>query len=148
MSETRRKQQRGGSALETALLLPWFIFLFVGAYDWGFYAHALVSTEAAARAAVLYTSSDSTLATDPHGEGCSIVLDELRIVSNVGSSTTTCTSSPVIASFTSVTGADNQPAAQVSVAYTTMQLIPIPGLLEAKATFYRVAQMRIWGGLS
>src|ERR1700683_705240 len=60
----RRRRQRGGSALEMALLLPWYFFLFVGTFDWGFYAHALISTEAAARTAVLYTSQSVATASD------------------------------------------------------------------------------------
>jgi len=50
-----------------ALLLPWYFFLFVGTFDWGFYAHALISTEAAARTAVLYTSQSSATASDQAG---------------------------------------------------------------------------------
>jgi hypothetical protein len=44
-----RKRCRGGSVLEGALFLPWFIFLFIGALDWGFYAHALISTHGRTR---------------------------------------------------------------------------------------------------
>ena len=57
MTDTVRKNRRGGSALELAFFLPWYIFLFIGAFDWGFYAHALISAENAVRVAVLYTSS-------------------------------------------------------------------------------------------
>jgi TadE-like protein len=45
------------------MLLPWVLFLFVGAYDWGFYAHALISTENAARTAALWGANLSTPAT-------------------------------------------------------------------------------------
>jgi hypothetical protein len=127
-----------------ALLLPWIIFLFVGAYDWGFYAHALVSTQAAVRAAVLYTSSSSANVTDPNGIACGIALGELRVVSNIGSSLTTCAAAPVVLSATKVTGPDGDTnVAQVSVAYTTVQVIPIPGLLTGQTVIYRVLQMKV-----
>jgi Flp pilus assembly protein TadG len=31
----RRKSQHGGSALEMALMLPWYMFLFVGTFSIG-----------------------------------------------------------------------------------------------------------------
>jgi hypothetical protein len=48
-SASKTSGTAGGSALEFALLMPWYVFLFVGAFDWGFLAHALISTESAAR---------------------------------------------------------------------------------------------------
>lgn len=136
-----------GSALEMALMLPWLIFLFVGAFDWGYYAHALISTENAARVAATYASTNSTTAVDTTNV-CLFALEELRIVPNIGS-TTTCGSTQPVSITTALVGpghatgsADGQLAAQVSVQYTTLQLIPIPGLLEKQATFYRTVQMR------
>ncbi len=137
----RRRNQRGGSALEMALFLPWYLFLFVGTFDWGFYAHALISTESAARVAALYTSTSSTTAADATN-ACVYANEELRISSNIPT-TPSCAASPLIVTATSVTGADSQPATQVTVQYTTVGLIPIPGLLEKSATFYRVVQMRL-----
>jgi len=132
-----------------ALLMPWYIFLFVGAFDWGYYAHALISTESAARVAAQYASTSQTTAVDSTGV-CTFALEELRIVPNVGSSTTCGGSSPVSVSTaligpgqTNTNSADGQLAAQVSVQYTTLQLIPIPLLLNNQATFYRTVQMRL-----
>jgi Flp pilus assembly protein TadG len=48
--------ERGHAMLEAALLLPWVLFLFVGAFDLGFYNYALISTQNAARVAAWYTS--------------------------------------------------------------------------------------------
>jgi Flp pilus assembly protein TadG len=139
----RRKRQRGGSALEMALLLPWYFFLFVGTFDWGFYAHALISTEAAARTAVLYTSQSVATASD-QADACTMANEEMRIVPNISNSdATTCTSSPLVVTAVQVAGADNLPASQVSVTYTTLSLIPIPFVLTNKATFVRVTQMRL-----
>jgi Flp pilus assembly protein TadG len=145
----RRRRQRGGSALEMALLLPWYFFLFVGTFDWGFYAHALISTEAAARTAVLYTSQSVATASD-QADACTLANEEMRIVPNISNSdATTCTSSPLSVTAVqagvgqTVGSADNLPASQVSVTYTTLSLIPIPFVLANKATFVRVAQMRL-----
>ena len=143
----RRKQCRGGSALEMAMLLPWFIFLFVGAFDWGFYAHALISTEAAARTAVIYASTSKSIANSGSSAVgavvCTLALEELRIVPNVGTNLTTCAAAPVVTTESFVSsGPDGNYAAKVTVQYTTTSLIPIPGLLENQATFYRVVEMR------
>src|SRR5580704_15106767 len=115
----RRKRQRGGSALEMALLLPWYFFLFVGTFDWGLYAHALISTEAAARTAVLYTSQSAATASD-HADACTLANEEMRIVPNISNSdTTTCSSSPLVVSAVqtglgqSINSADTLPASQV-----------------------------------
>lgn len=131
-----------------ALMLPWLAFLFVGAFDWGYYAHALISTEDAARVAGTYAATATSTATDTTNV-CLFALEELRIVPNISSSTTSCNGSPVsvtaalLNSTTTPTSADGQNAAQVSVTYTTLQLIPIPGLLQKQATFNRIVQMRL-----
>src|ERR1700722_5029291 len=92
----RRKTQRGGSALEMALMLPWYLFFFVGTYDWGYYAHSLISTESAARVAAVYTSQSSAQASN-QAMACILANEELRIMSNVsGTGTPTCSASPVI----------------------------------------------------
>jgi Flp pilus assembly protein TadG len=143
MISQRRKNQRGGSALEMALFLPWYVFLFIGTFDWGFYAHALISTESAARVAALYTSTSSATAADLTN-ACIYANEELRISANIPT-TPSCSTSPLVVTATSLPtgGADGQAATQVTVQYTTVGLIPIPGLLESSATFYRVVQMRL-----
>jgi hypothetical protein len=42
--ERRERRRRGGSVLEMARLMRWYVLLSVGAFDWGYYAHALIST--------------------------------------------------------------------------------------------------------
>ena len=147
MKTLRRKRCRGGSALEMSFFMPWYIFLFVGAYDWGFYAHGLISTASAARVAALYTSTDSTTQASSAG-ACTYALEELRIAINIPSTLTTCNALPVIVKATARTGtasADCNPASEVAVTYRTGAFIPIPGLLRGQATFYRVVQMRVRG---
>jgi len=130
-----------------ALLLPWYMFLFVGAFDWGFYAHALISTESAARVAANFASQSTANSTDST-DVCTLALQELSITPNVAGVSTCTGSSPVRVTATELTGTnspDGQPAAQVTIQYTTLQLIPIPGVLTSQATFNRKAVMRISG---
>ncbi len=146
----RVRSRRGNAALEVALLSPWIFFLFVGIFDFGFYAYAAISTANAARVAVLYTSSGADEANDSLG-ACQHALEEMRQLPNVKAGVncpaictpgSACTAGPV--TFTAVameTGADGSPASQVTVQYQTVQLIPIPGLL-GKMTLKRVVQMR------
>jgi hypothetical protein len=136
--------------VEMALMLPWYLFFFIGTYDWGYYAHALISTESAAHVAAVYASQSATQASN-QTTACLLANEELRISANVSnSSTPTCTSSPVIVTAaqwgpgqTNTGSADLKSAAQVTVQYTTVGLIPIPGLLQNSATIYRVVQMRL-----
>ena len=120
------------------LLMPWLIFLFVGGFDWGFYSHALISVESAARVAALL-GSNSTGGKVSATAVCSSVLDELKITSNVvGLSTCAATPVTVTRSCTTTAGLN---AVQVAVTYQTLKLIPIPGVLMGQATLYRTAQM-------
>jgi Flp pilus assembly protein TadG len=136
------RREQGHAMLETALLLPWVLFLFVGAFDLGFYNYALISTQNAARVAAWYTSQTKTTASDAT-TACTYALAELQAMPNVGSSVTTCNASPVVVTATQVTGTDGAEATQVRVSYTSPNLIPIPGTLPAQYTFDRTVQMRL-----
>jgi hypothetical protein len=133
-----------------ALMLPWYVFFFVGTYDWGFYAHALISTESAARVAAELTSQSTAQAAN-QSTACILATEELRIMNNMrGTGTPTCSASPLIVTAaqvgrgqTNTNSADLEPASQITVQYTTVGLIPIPGLLKGSATIYRVVQMRL-----
>jgi Flp pilus assembly protein TadG len=149
MKNSRRWRCRGGSVLEMAFFLPWLIFLFVGAFDWGYYAHALISTENAARIAGNYASWDSAQATDTPNV-CLFAVEELRIAPNIAASGQACgsgqpvnVSAALLTSSSTPPSPDGQPAATVSVTYTTTQLIPIPGLLRSQTTLYRTVTMRL-----
>ena len=127
--------------LELALISPWFFFLAIGALDWGFYGYALISMQAATRSALLYTATDATSAVD-NTKACEIVLGELRSLPNIGTSTTVCSSNPVVTT-TLITGPDSAQGAQVSVQYQSVSLIPIPGILAKQFTITRIAKMRL-----
>jgi Flp pilus assembly protein TadG len=141
----RARSRRGSSMIEFAFLMPWIIFLFVGAFDWGFYAHALISTENAARVAVVYAANLGG-GSISKTTACNLVLNELSIAANVAGQTTcvwgtsVSSSSPVGVTETCTT-IDSVSSVQVAVTYQTLQLIPIPGLLEGKATIYRTATL-------
>ena len=145
MSQRRKPIQGGASSIEFALLLPWIIFLFVGAFDWGFFAHALISTENAARVAAVYSADLAS--GNPHtSTACQLVLNELSIAANV-SGLTSCNSGssvtdsqPVAISVTCST-LDSVNSVQVAVTYRTLQLVPIPGLLTGRVNLYRTAQL-------
>ncbi len=149
MHYTGRAGRKGGSALEAALFLPWFVFLFIGIFDWGFYARALISTENAARVAAVYASEDpanNARITGADGGACLYALGALRYSANVGSSITTCTSYPVIVTATKVTGAnsaDGHDAVNIDVQYQTTRVIPLPGVLNSQFVIRRVVQMKL-----
>jgi Flp pilus assembly protein TadG len=126
--------------VELALLSPWIIFLFIGAFDCGFYAYSLVTLEAAARSAAVWNSTHST-PTDAD-KACEIVRKEMQSLVNMGG-VTTCGGSPVSVTATQVAGPDNQNAAQVAVTYLTPQLVPIPGFLAHQFTITRVVTMKL-----
>ena len=148
--EKRRKWQRGGSMVEMALMLPWYLFFFVGTYDWGYYAHALISTESAAHVAAIYASQSAAQASNQTAV-CLLASEELRISANVSNTgSPSCAASPVVVTATQLgpgqtntNSADLKNAAQITVQYTTVGLIPIPGLLKSSATLYRIVQMRL-----
>jgi len=58
MTISKRKRSESGQAIvETALLVPWIFFLFVGVFDLGFYAYGAICTQSAARAAAIQTAA-------------------------------------------------------------------------------------------
>ena len=143
MKKEHRKE-RGGAMVELVLLAPWIFFLFAGALDCGFYCYALISVQSAARVAALYASTDSSTAVD-QTTTCTYTLNQLRDLPNVGGGTTSCAASPVIVSSQLATGSDGTSAAQVTVTYQSVPLIPIPGLLQNRFTWNRSVKMRLRG---
>ena len=135
------KGRSGHAVIEVALLLPWVIFLFAGTLDMGFYLHALIATQNAARVAAEYTSSDSGYAADSTG-ACRYARAEMNTLPNL-SGVANCNSLPLIVTATSVpSGADGAAASSVSVTYQTNMMFPIPGLM-GRLTVTRTVQMRV-----
>jgi len=162
---SKRVRQRGSTAVEVALMMPWLAFLFVGILDMGFYSFAAISTQNAARAVALQGANGLP-------GGCAAAIGELKWQANM-SNVTTCVSAP--ASITSTqpvavcTGQLSSTSASVCglpsavcadcgttacttnetctsvqgvVTYETIQMVPIPGILTGKLRLTRIAEMR------
>lgn len=130
--------------MELVFLAPWLFFLFAGALDCGYFLYALVSVESAARVAALYSSTNTTTAIDS-STACTYVLQELKYLPNIGSTTTTCSADPVTVSAQLDTGSDGTTASRISVVYQSMPLVPIPGLLSGRHRWTRTVKMRVRG---
>jgi Flp pilus assembly protein TadG len=137
-----RTRESGSSAVEFAFLVPWFVFLFVGILDTGYYMYALISAQSAARTAVLFTSS-STSASTQSTVACSYVYDQLTSNINLTAATTCVSPSPITLTTTVGTGPDGNSASTVTVQFTSATLIPIPGVLPATIPVSRTAEMLI-----
>jgi Flp pilus assembly protein TadG len=151
----KHRRERGNSIIEFSLMAPWLILLFIGAMDWGFYAYALIATEAAARVACLYTSGSASTAGDASG-ACKYAIGQLNGMPNVGAAGVTasggCTAAPVTLTAALVTGtnsADGNNASSVSVTYVTPVMIPViwggSSLVPKQVTITRTVQMRLRG---
>jgi hypothetical protein len=128
-----------------ALFAPWIFFLMIGAFDWGFYSYALICTQSAARVAAEYTSASPATAGDS-STACTLALNVMQDLPNVGTSTTSCSASgPVSVTATSYTASAGSTASKVSVTYQSNTLIPIPGLLTNQLTVTRSVIMRLRG---
>lgn len=127
--------------VEFALLFPMLFFLFLGAFDLGFFCYAFIAVQNAARVAALYTSSSSATAAN-QAQACTYVLGELQMLPNYSSFSSTCGASPLQVTATSVTGPDGNSASTVTVTYRTIQLVPIPGL-GGQLSITRAVEMRI-----
>ena len=162
-SLTSKRRQRGGSIVEVALMAPWIFFLFVGIFDFGFYAYAAICTQNAARAVALTQAQTSMAAITP----CNAALGEMRMLPNVGSNpvfacgsgTTVTQAAPVavcVGSLNSTSGTvcgltavcadcalDAVATSQfATVTYQTIPLVPIPGILTGQMTLTRGAEVR------
>jgi Flp pilus assembly protein TadG len=142
MQPHRKSGRTGNSLVEVTLLAPWLFFLFVGVLDFGFYSYAFISTENAARAAALLTSRSSAAATDQAG-ACRIVKSELQWAAYGRTFSPTCDAPPLQVTAAMASGPDDAPAAQVTVVYRTMTMIPIPGVLAKQFDITRTVQMKV-----
>jgi Flp pilus assembly protein TadG len=139
-----REGRRGNAVIEVALMAPWIFFLFVGVLDFGFYAYSFISVENAARAAVLLTSKSKIAATD-QTDACAIVLSEMTWAAYGRTISSTCSAAPLVvtASLLNNGGLDGSDAAQVEVKYTTLSMVPIPGVLPGSFVVDRKWEMKI-----
>jgi Flp pilus assembly protein TadG len=139
-AKRQKNHVKGHAVIEAALLVPMLIFLFVGAFDMGFYCYDMISVENAVRIAAEYTATSTYTAADS-SKACTIALNELASIPNV-SGLNSCGSLPLKVSASQIT-IDGSAATQVSVQYQSALFIPIPGLLTNRLTITRIAQMRL-----
>jgi Flp pilus assembly protein TadG len=137
-----RTSEKGSSSIEFALIVPWFVFLFIGILDLGFYNYALITAQSAARTAVLFTSS-STSASTQSTLACSYVYDQLTSNINLSTATTCSSPSPITLTTAVKTGPDGNSASTVTIQFATATMVPIPGLMPANIQVVRTAWMLI-----
>jgi hypothetical protein len=152
----RDRRRRGNNLIEFSLIVPWYIFLFVGAMDSGFFAYSLIASQTAAREGALYCASlgsASPCVDAASSTQCGYALDQLRMMPNVGSALTTCgtsttvTAAAPVAVSTATIAAGTSPASStiagtaVTVVYLTPNLIPIPGIFPGQVTITRTVKM-------
>ena len=138
----RQKRVRGSAVIEMALLSPWFLFLFIGVVDMGFYSYQLISVENAARVAAEYTSTGMSVADNSAG-ACTKVRAELASLANV-SGLANCDNLPLKVIATKGTGLGGLgTATTVTVTYQSTKMVPIPGLLTNQLTFSRTVVVRV-----
>ena len=169
MRVRRSRGESGNSIVEMALLSPWIFFLFVGIFDLGFYAYAIICTQNAARAAATQTASSVGVQTA--AIACNAAWNELKGLPNVAGITQNCTQLPVVVtqktlcnsstvqpttlaaycvsgSHCADCGSTSDPnghsaSSQVSVQYQSIPLVPIPGILTGQMTITRIMEMRV-----
>jgi len=137
-------RKSGQAVVEVTLLVPWMVFSFVAAFNFGIFAYSLISTQNAARAAAMYASQSLSVAEGASvvSQACPYVLGELGDAPGVGPGVTSCTASPVTLSVTAKTpGSGDMNTVVVSVTYNTMQLIPLPGLMAGSLAITRTVEM-------
>jgi len=144
LQRIRRGGRSGNNIIEFAFILPWYIFLFVGAVDMGFYSYALISVENAARVGAIYCAASSTTCTS-NTPVCPYALGALADLPNIPAALTTCNASPVTVtvSYPASGTPDGQPDVQVTVAYVLPALAGIPGLLPGQYTATRTVSMKL-----
>ncbi|HWF09850.1 MAG TPA: TadE/TadG family type IV pilus assembly protein [Bryobacteraceae bacterium] len=138
--------RKGTSLIEFSFLVPWYIFLFVGAWDFGFYSYSLIALQDGTRTAAVNASQNSTLAADST-TACTYVLAALQGLPNFGSAVTTCTAAPltVTATYGATAGPDGGPQVTVTSTLVTPQLFAVPGLAPGQTTISRTVTMRVRG---
>ena len=139
-----KKGQRGTELVEFALLFPLLFFMFLGAFDLGFFCYSLIAVQNAARVAALYASASPGTHSTDSASACTLVLNELQMMPNYSSLPSSCGASPLQVTLATVSAPDytTNSTIKVTVVYQTMQLIPIPGL-PGQLNISRSVEMRV-----
>jgi Flp pilus assembly protein TadG len=143
MSHAISNNREGHAIVELALMCPWILLLLMGLFDFGFYAYAAISTQNAARAAVLATAGAPASA-GSQATACVYARDELRYMTNYSALPAGCGALPLQVQATAVAGPDGAPASRVQVSYRTVQLFTLP-FFPGQMTITRTAEMPVFG---
>lgn len=143
------QRRRGSAMVEFCFLLPWYVFLFAGVFDFGFYSCSLIATANAARVTAYYCAAKDGACTVANSDTTCVnyVVGQLKYLPNVGSAVTTCSAAPITMTIGYATGScpDANPCVTATVAYVTPQLVPIPGLLPGQLTITKAVTLRLRG---
>src|SRR5260370_5414874 len=123
----RKRRKRGSALVELTLICPWFLFLFVGTVDMGFFTYSLITVENAARIAAEYTSQSDAQKAD-QSTACTMVRAELATLPGV-SGVADCSNSTLTVTAAGVTGPDSKPATPGPVTHRRLNMIPSPSRL-------------------
>ena len=142
-----RRGRTGSAMIEFCLLMPWYIFLFAGTFDFGFYSYALIATSNAARVSAVYCSASNGFCASNSSACTNYVITQLSYMPNIGSAVTSCNASPltVTVSYPSVANCPDgiSTCDSVTVTYVTPELVPIPGVFPGQLTITKTVQMRL-----
>jgi len=143
-SRPRLNSRKGNSLIEFTFLLPWYVFLFVGSFDFGVYSYALTAAQEGARIAALNASQSASVAANSN-TACTYVIGSLQGLPNMSGISACGGSNPiaVTATYGAASGPDGGPVTTVTAVYTSPQLIPIPGLVPGQITITKTVEMRV-----
>ena len=157
-----RDGRKGSAIVEAAFMMPWIAFLFVGILDCGFYFHAAMATQNAARAVAIQTAGGAAT------NACQAAKNEMGMLTNVANMGACAASQAAVSDAAPIwvcsgiltnTSASvcGQPAAicadcpldntstsiQAVVTYRSIPLIPIPGILPLRLQLTRIAEASV-----
>jgi len=164
----RRQREKGSALIEMAFMMPWIAFLFVGIWDFGFYSHAAMATQNAARAvAIQNAAAGGTLSA---AQICQAAKNEMGFLTNVAGMGACSGTQAGVTNATPIwvcSGVLNNVAAQVCgqpsgtcadcslvngaaarsvevvLTYRSVPMVPIPGFLTNQLTLTRLAEARV-----
>jgi Flp pilus assembly protein TadG len=149
--EIRLGSKKGNALVEFAMIAPLLFLMLLAVFDFGMYTYAFISVQNAVRAAALRNSGGPDSAAD-QGSACSMVIEELRGLPNIGSSfQSACAATPLIVASAScdatrpcggtTVSADGAAASAVSVQYSMPAVFTLPFVGAGVIT--RTAEMKV-----
>jgi Flp pilus assembly protein TadG len=154
-STKSKRRDHGGSMVEVALLAPWIFFLFVGIFDFGFYAFDAICIQNAARVAALQTAVNSSFtAAQLQSLACTAATLEMNRIPNIQGIPAGCGARPLIVTQQALNNGTTPPCADcgidstaksslVTVTYQSSLFVPIPGFVTNQLNLTRASEVRM-----